>query len=82
MNDNFLNFANTVYGDEQIYKPVRDKFAPYANVHITKGYLPGTLQEKSPEQIAYLHIDLNAPNQKSLYWTTFSSHGPWGSYYF
>ena len=61
MNDNFLNFANAVYGDEQIYKTVRDKFAPYANVHITKGYLPDTLQEKSPEQIAYLHIDLNAP---------------------
>lgn len=44
----------------QLQTQVRSRFAEYANVEIVPGLLPQILEERSPEQIAYLHIDLGA----------------------
>lgn len=61
MNDGFLNFAHTVYQEKSVYENVVERFAPWENVRVIKGYLPGTLDGHAPDSIAYLHIDLNAP---------------------
>jgi predicted O-methyltransferase YrrM len=38
---------------------VRARFRPWSNVVVTKGKVPDVLAEAAPEQIAFLHIDLN-----------------------
>jgi hypothetical protein len=39
---------------------VRSRFAGYENIRLIPGLLPDSLQDNSPERIAYLHIDLNS----------------------
>ncbi len=38
---------------------VREKFKSYPQVKIFKGYIPDVFEGQSPQDIAYLHIDLN-----------------------
>lgn len=38
-----------------------ERFAPWNAVQVIKGFLPQALDIRSPEKIAFLHIDLNAP---------------------
>lgn len=42
-----------------LYDRVRQKFADYPQVKLLKGLIPDVFAEGCPEQIAYLHIDLN-----------------------
>ena len=35
------------------------RFAEFDNVHLTKGEVPDVLSQRSPNKIAFLHIDLN-----------------------
>lgn len=44
---------------EGFYEQVQKRFANYPRVRLVRGLLPRSLQGNSPEQIAYLHIDLN-----------------------
>lgn len=57
----FLDFANKVYREEGIESSVRDRFAPYPNVKVIKGFVPDSFAIDCPDRIAYLHIDLNSP---------------------
>ena len=47
---------------------VRKKFDRYPQVKIFKGAIPEVFDKQSPESIAYLHIDLNQPPQRSRRW--------------
>lgn len=50
---------DAVYGfTSDTYKAVTQRFAPYPNVHLVRGFIPETLK-LAPEAIAFLHIDLN-----------------------
>ena len=52
---------NTVYDAEKdLYARVVERFSEYPNVDVIQGVIPGILDEKAPERIAFLHIDLNA----------------------
>ena len=43
----------------ELYEAVRQRFADYPNVTVTKGFIPDILDEVAPQTIAFLHIDLN-----------------------
>lgn len=45
--------------DDQLYKFVCQRFAPYSNVRIIQGFIPDSFQQEIPEKIAFLHVDLN-----------------------
>ena len=42
------------------FEAVSERFAKYPNVKVIKGVVPEVLHEEAPDEIAYLHIDLNA----------------------
>lgn len=42
-----------------LYQRVKDKFASYPQVKLIKGLIPQVFESDCPDQIAYLHIDLN-----------------------
>jgi hypothetical protein len=44
---------------EGLLEKVRERFSGYDNVKLVPGLLPASLDGNSPDQIAYLHIDLN-----------------------
>jgi hypothetical protein len=60
-NPNYKDIANKSYREPGIYVGVVNRFAPNPTVKITKGFLPGTLDERCPTQISFLHMDLNSP---------------------
>jgi hypothetical protein len=47
------------YGGTFSYEEVRDRFAHFPNIRITRGRVPEVLLEDAPERIAFLHVDLN-----------------------
>jgi hypothetical protein len=57
----FLAFANNEYRQQGLYERVRDRFAPYENVCVIKGFLPEALDIECPGRIGFLHVDLNSP---------------------
>lgn len=56
----------TIYKDhyksqtDQTLAKLKSKISQFHNIHIIKGYIPGTLSQIKAEQIAYLSIDLNS----------------------
>lgn len=60
-NPAFFDFANKVYKDPSLYPYVRDRFADRDDIEVIKGVVPDVLEEKCPQKIAFLHIDLNSP---------------------
>jgi hypothetical protein len=42
------------------FEAVSERFAKYPNVKVVRGVVPEVLHEEAPDEIAYLHIDLNA----------------------
>jgi hypothetical protein len=42
------------------FEAVSERFAKYPNVKVIQGVVPEVLHEEAPDEIAYLHIDLNA----------------------
>ncbi len=42
-----------------LFEEVKARFLGYDNVKLVKGFLPDSLEGNAPDQIAYLHIDLN-----------------------
>jgi len=61
MNPDFYDYANTVYRQEGLYESVVERFRSSKNIEVVRGVLPDTLDDKCPDKIAYLHVDLNAP---------------------
>lgn len=58
--ENFYNSLQAGYSQEGIYEHVRDRFAPYPNVIIVKGAVPGSLAQAAPERVSFMHVDLNS----------------------
>jgi O-methyltransferase len=48
-----------VYGGTFSYDEVKARFAHIANIQVIKGRVPEVLHEGAPEQISFLHVDLN-----------------------
>lgn len=46
--------------EEGLYKEICARFNGYDNVRLVQGLLPQSLENNSPEKIAFLHIDLNS----------------------
>jgi len=44
------------------YDEVRQRFESFSNVIVCRGSIPASLSKTAPEQVAFLHIDLNAAN--------------------
>jgi O-methyltransferase len=61
LNPGFLAYANTHYQVDGMFEYVRDRFAPFPNVEVVKGFLPDSLALACPERIGFLHVDLNSP---------------------
>lgn len=61
LNPGFFEFAQKVYQSGDHFEYVSKRFSGFPNVRVIKGTLPDTLDESSPGQIAYLHIDTNSP---------------------
>jgi O-methyltransferase len=57
----FFDFANSFYRQPGLYEYVRDRFSPFANVTVVRGFLPEALDAAIPGRIGFLHIDLNSP---------------------
>lgn len=47
------------YGGTFSFEEVRDRFAPFGNVLVTKGRVPEVLETTCPEAISFMHVDLN-----------------------
>jgi O-methyltransferase len=60
-NPTFLDFGNKVYRQKGLYEYVRGRFAAFSKFKVIKGVLPDALDNRCPDQIGYLHIDLNSP---------------------
>lgn len=43
----------------ELFRRVQQRFADISNVHVIQGRLPEVLNDRSPEKIAFLHVDLN-----------------------
>jgi len=61
LNPGFLDFANEHYREHGLYEYVKDRFAPYRNVKVIRGFLPEALDVCGPDRIGFLHVDLNSP---------------------
>lgn len=53
------NVTAANYGEAFSFEEVRDRFAPWANITVTRGRVPEVLDEVCPDAIAFMHIDLN-----------------------
>lgn len=53
---NKMAYQNNQYS----YAEVRDRFAKFPNIHVIQGRVPEILEERCPEKIAFLHMDLNS----------------------
>lgn len=51
---------NSKYEWDGTHEAVIDLFSKYPNVHVVKGVVPEILADVAPDEIALLHIDLNA----------------------
>lgn len=61
LNPGFLDFANGYYKVPGLYDSVVNRFANIPKVMVIKGFLPEMLDVVCPEEIGFLHIDLNSP---------------------
>lgn len=52
--------ANVHYARAGLYEAVVERFAPFPEVVVHRGFLPESLEGRIPEKIAWLHVDLNA----------------------
>lgn len=62
--DMFNHSGETAHQQQSFHSPelfgeVQQRFADVPNVHVIQGRVPDILKERSPEKIAYLHIDMN-----------------------
>ena len=48
------------YAVAGLYEFCRRRFAPYPNIHVVQGRVPEVLRERAPEQVAFLHLDMNS----------------------
>ncbi|PSB27400.1 TylF/MycF/NovP-related O-methyltransferase [Stenomitos frigidus] len=59
-------YCYDAYDSAAVFSHVNKTFSPYPNVHIVKGIVPYSFAEKVPDQISYLHIDMNSTQAEIL----------------
>lgn len=47
------------YGAAFTFEEVRERFAPFGNIEVVQGRVPEVFAQTCPDQVAFLHIDLN-----------------------
>jgi O-methyltransferase len=57
----FFDFAQRAYSSPGLFESVSRRFAGLPYVQVIRGFLPGSLENTAPRQIAFLHADLNSP---------------------
>jgi hypothetical protein len=50
---------NSTYKGTYSYEEVEARFSGFPNIHVMRGKVPDILQESCPDEISFLHIDLN-----------------------
>lgn len=48
------------FHEKGLYESVLERFSTYTNVQVVRGTVPETFKETLPEQISFLHIDMNS----------------------
>ncbi len=51
---------NEIFAAPGIFEAVKTRFEGYENVRVIKGVVPDVLSEVCPDEVAYLHLDMNA----------------------
>lgn len=59
LDPNWAERNEAVYRNTYSFEEVRDRFAAYPNIRVIQGRVPEVLEADPPEQIAFLHVDLN-----------------------
>jgi hypothetical protein len=59
LNPGWAEVNKAVYKGTYSFEEVRERFAPYPNIEIVQGRVPEILVDRCPQQISFLHIDLN-----------------------
>jgi hypothetical protein len=49
-----------MYAEQGLYEACRQRFAAYPNVHVIQGRVPDVLHGRTPEKVAFLHLDMNS----------------------
>jgi hypothetical protein len=62
----FFDLAQADYSRSEIYNRVLNRFSRKPYVSVIKGTVPDILSELSPQRIAFLHLDMNAPTAERL----------------
>ncbi len=44
----------------KLFEFVQQRFSEYQNVNVVKGIVPDVFEQKLPEEVAYLHLDMNS----------------------
>jgi hypothetical protein len=52
--------AAGAYEVDKLLESVRDRFAPFPNVSIVQGSVPEVLAGNAPEEVCFLHLDMNS----------------------
>jgi O-methyltransferase len=56
----FFHIADRGYNVPHLYDSVRERFSKKSYVKVIKGVVPDIILEISPDQIAFMHIDMNS----------------------
>jgi O-methyltransferase len=62
---NLYALANNEYNTPHIEEFVRRRFGAMPHIVVNKGTVPDVLHERSPDHIAYLHLDMNSPRAET-----------------
>jgi hypothetical protein len=62
----FFDVAQADYSRPEIHNRVLNRFSQKPYVNVIKGIVPDILSEVSPQRIAFLHLDMNAPTAERL----------------
>ena len=54
-----MRLSGPGFAAEGLETQVRERFAPWDNVHVVAGTVPDVLDETAPERVAFLHLDMN-----------------------
>jgi hypothetical protein len=60
LNQGWAEMNTNAYRGKFSFEEVRDRFAAFPNIEVIKGRVPEILDERCPERIAFIHLDLNS----------------------
>ncbi len=59
LDEGWAEINQSTYKDTFSFDAVRDLFGQYDNIDVIKGRVPEILQQKCPDKISFIHLDLN-----------------------